>query len=594
MNSETKNCQNCKKDFIIGSDDFDFYKKMDVRAPTWCVDCQLQRRLAWRNERNLHKRKCDVPGHEEQLISVYSPESPAKVYDQKFWWSDQWDALSYGKEYDFSKPFFQQWRNLAAQVPRIALFNINPSNSDFCNYTDGNKNCYLVFGGDFNENCSYSTFNFYTKDSFDLYFVNKCELSYEVVDSVGCYRSQYVWDSKDCSDSAFLANCVSCSNCFGCVNLRNKQYCIFNKQYAKEDYEKKVKDFQMGDHLHLQDIRRRFADFVLQYPRRYAKIFKSVNSTGDHITEAKNCINCFEIDGPAEDLKDHFLGGWNLRDSRNSNHAGHKVEMVYDSFAIFSNSQGIRHSLMIGGSHDIWYSFACQGSSHLFGCVGLRSKQYCILNKQYTKEEYEALILKIKKHMDEMPFTDSRGKVYAYGEFFPIEFAPFGYNETIAQEYFSLDKSGAAGLGLGWGTSEEKNYKPTLMAVDLPANINSAGEELTKEVIECEHKGNCNELCSVAFRILPKDLAFYKQMNVPLPRLCPSCRHYQRLRQRTPRKLWHRVCQCGGIKSENGKYTNSAAHAHGADKCNNEFQTPFAPERPEFIYCELCYQSETA
>ena len=28
MNSETKQCQNCKKDFVIESDDFDFYDKI--------------------------------------------------------------------------------------------------------------------------------------------------------------------------------------------------------------------------------------------------------------------------------------------------------------------------------------------------------------------------------------------------------------------------------------------------------------------------------------------------------------------------------------------------------------------------------------
>ena len=41
MNSETRNCQNCKKDFLIEGDDFSFYKKLGVPSPTWCPDCRL-------------------------------------------------------------------------------------------------------------------------------------------------------------------------------------------------------------------------------------------------------------------------------------------------------------------------------------------------------------------------------------------------------------------------------------------------------------------------------------------------------------------------------------------------------------------------
>lgn len=592
MNTETKNCQSCKKDFEITQEDFEFYEKMKVPAPTWCVDCSLQRRLVWRNERSLHKRKCDAPGHDEQLITVYSPDSNVAVYDQKYWWGNEWDGLDYGKDYDFSKPFFEQWRELANAVPRIAMFNINPVNSDYCNYTDGNKNCYLVFGGDFNENCSYSTFNFYSTDSLDLYFVTKCEKSYEVVDSTSCYNSKFVWNSKDCSNSAFIYNSVNCSDCLGCVNMRNAKYCIFNKQYSKEEYEEKVKEFKLNDYLHLQEFKKKFAEHLLKYPRKYANILRSVDCTGDMITEGKSCQNCFDVTGPAEDLKDFFLGGWGLKDARNANHAGHEVEMMYDSFAIFSGCSRAMYSMMSGGSHDLWYSYSCHGSGNLFGCVGVRSKNYCILNKQYRKEEYEELVPRIKKHMDEMPYVDKNGKEYRFGDFFPAEFSNFAYNETIAHEYFPLTKETAEKIHFDWSNPEQKDYKPTIKAADLPTDITAVNEDVLKEIIECEHKGECDELCSVAFRILPQELAFYQQSKLPLPRLCPSCRHYQRLRQRNPKKLWERKCQCAGTKSENGVYENTTEHTHGSEKCSVEMETPYAPDRPEIVYCEACYQQE--
>jgi hypothetical protein len=45
--------------------------------------------------------------------------------------------------------------------------------------------------------------------------------------------------------------------------------------------------------------------------------------------------------------------------------------------------------------------FCPQNVSHLFGCIGLRNQQYCILNKQYTKEEYEKTVALIIEHMQQ-------------------------------------------------------------------------------------------------------------------------------------------------------------------------------------------------
>lgn len=50
MNSETRNCQNCKQPFTIEPDDFGFYEQIKVPPPTWCSDCRLMRRMSFRNE----------------------------------------------------------------------------------------------------------------------------------------------------------------------------------------------------------------------------------------------------------------------------------------------------------------------------------------------------------------------------------------------------------------------------------------------------------------------------------------------------------------------------------------------------------------
>ena len=79
MNSETKNCQNCKNDFTIESDDFLFYEKMKVPAPKVCPDCRFKMRAMWRNETTLYSgRKCGLC--DKSVVSIYNPKSPYTVY----------------------------------------------------------------------------------------------------------------------------------------------------------------------------------------------------------------------------------------------------------------------------------------------------------------------------------------------------------------------------------------------------------------------------------------------------------------------------------------------------------------------------------
>ncbi|KKQ20431.1 MAG: hypothetical protein US35_C0039G0003 [Parcubacteria group bacterium GW2011_GWA2_37_10] len=199
------------------------------------------------------------------------------------------------------------------------------------------------------------------------------------------------------------------------------------------------------------------------------------------------------------------------------------------------------------------------------------------MNKQYTKEEYEKLISKIIESMNDLSYIDKKGEVYRYGEFFPSELSPFCYNETVAQEYFPLNKEEATKRGYQWKDREERNYKVDIPAENISSDIN---EDIIGKVIECSHKGKCNEQCTEAFKIIPEEFSFYKRMNLPLPTLCPNCRHYQRLNKRNPNKLWHRECMC-----------DKGNHIHKGH-CLNEFETSYAPDRPEMVYCEKCYQQE--
>jgi hypothetical protein len=184
--------------------------------------------------------------------------------------------------------------------------------------------------------------------------------------------------------------------------------------------------------------------------------------------------------------------------------------------------------------------------------VGLKRASYCIFNKQYTKEQYEELAPRIIEHMQ---------KTGEWGEFFPTEIASHAYNETIAPEYFPLAKEHVRERGWKWKDADPKQYLPA--NAELPDRSMDASDSIAKSTFACDR-------CGRNYRIIQQELALYRQMPVPLPALCSSCRHDDRMQRRTPYKLWSRKCA----------------------KCSSPIKTAFSPERPEIVYCEECYLKE--
>ena len=573
--SKIKTCQNCNIKFTIEPEDFEFYKKIDVPEPTFCPECRMIRRFSFRDGRILYKRK--VEKFDKEVFSSISLNSPFKVYHSDYWRSDKMDAMKYGKDYDFNKPFFEQIKELMHEVGLPHISNTKAINSDYSSNVVEIKNCYLTFNIGFSENCAYGLDVTNSKDSYDITKVNKCELSYELFDCDKCYQVFFSTECYDCSNVWFSKNLVNCQNCFGCTNLRHKNYHIFNKQYTKEEYFKKLKEFNIDSYKNIGEMKEKARELHLKFPNKYMHGRKNVDITGDYLDNCKNakksfinrgiedssfCQMIFMISG--KDCYDMTIGGGELCYEV-------AVSACYKTnFSWFNIPKDIKN--FNSGLYNNEYAILIFNSSHdLFGCVGLRHKQYCILNKQYTKKEYQELVPKIKKHMNDMPYTDKKGRIYKYGEFFPPELSPFGYNETIANEYFPLTKEQAIKQGYNWYDKPKSEYKATIKAKDLPDNIKDVDDSILKEVIECN---NSDCAGSNVFRIIPQELKFYKKMNLPLPHLCPDCRHRERIKQRNPLKLWKRQCMNKG--------------------CTNTFETTYSPERPEIVYCEKCYNKEVS
>jgi len=580
MKQESRQCQNCKNNFTIEEEDFNFYEKIKVPPPTFCPECRTVRRLCWRNEMSLFKRKCDAPGHEEMLISFIHPDEKVNVVDAKYWWGDEWDATLFGREYDFSKSFFEQWRDLRDSTPLQSLSNITATNSDYCNVAEGSKDSYMSSGCWKVERTFYSNRVSETKDCSDLYIVHRSELSYDDVLCSDSYRLFYSINSKSCVDSYFLYDCVGCTNCFGCSNLRNKSYCMWNEQLTKEEYIERLSEMDLKNPEVITNLKEKFKDFCLKSLHKFAVQIKCVDSTGDNLDGAKNCKDCFDISGKMEDMKYVHWTAISAKDVYDSGPGIGMGELIYETFDTGVGGSRNLFTSVVYGSNDVEYAFNCHGSSNLFGCIGVRNKKYCVLNKQYTKEEYEKLIPRIKQQMMEIPYIDKKGVAYRYGEFFPAEMSTFCYNETQAQDYFPLTKDKALEMGYRWRDKKNSEYKITKKSIDLPIGEEAYHDSVTLEVIECLHKGECKDRCTTAYKITPGELNLYKKIGVPLPQLCFHCRHDSRLKLRNPMKLWHRSCMC-----------QKEGHNHKG-KCMVEFETTYAPERPEIIYCEKCYQQE--
>jgi len=609
--TETKECQNCKNQFTIEPEDFLFYAKIKVPAPTWCPECRMVRRFIWRNEKTLYRRKCELC--EKTIIALYSDGVPFPVYCHECWFSDKWDVFKLGRNYNFEKPFFIQLQELQRQIPRIALFDTRSVNAEYSNQSYDNKNIYLCFAIKGCEDSAYVSRAKEVRNCFDTVYTHYSELGYECLDTVKAYRSFYLQETEGCVDSAFLYNCRNCQKCFGGVNLRNASYVFFGEQLSKGEYKRRLSNLNLGSYKVFQNLLNKFDTLKKKSIFKATLLTKTVNCVGDHLINAKNCFNVFD----GFELENVRRSAWVFFNKEVMDVYGlGESQFIYESIGI-EEVANIYFSDVTDTTNNAQYLDLCFGCSHLFACIGLRNKQYCILNKQYSKEEYEELVPKIIEHMNDMPYIDSKGRIYKYGEFFPPELSPFAYNETIAQEYFPLTKDEAIKKGYRWQDPEPRNYEITMKTEDIPDHIKDVKDDITDQIIACANSpssfpnlqlSTSNSSCTTAFKIIPQELQFYRRMSIPLPRLCPNCRHYERLKQRNPLKLWKRQCQCGGktshrpdeknnpnnltIEQYNNTYLNSVSHFHGDNPCPNTFQTSYAPDRPEIVYCEQCYNAE--
>lgn len=566
-------CKNCSKSFELSQKEKDFYQKLGTKEPTHCFDCRMQRKYAFRNERKMYNRDCDLC--QKKIVSMFAPGTIFPVYCNDCWYGDGWDAGQFATLFDFSRPFFEQLAELQNKVPRMCLTSTSDCvNSPYVNWVDRAKNCHLIYSSSICEDCIYSETLVECRDCVDCTNVKESENCYFCIDVQKSYNVKFSRNLKGCLDCNFCFDCAECNNCFLCCNLRHQQYCIRNVKYSPQAYAEEVGRI-MGNR---SELAKTWVDFLQmmkhQAIHKFANLNKSEEVDGDDLYACRRAYNSFD----SREIQDCFniIYGDKVKDCSDSFAIVDQAERCLEVFSVNGGYQNMYGYGNWDKSNGVVYSHSCVACEDCFGCVGLRHQKNCILNKQYTPEEYPETVKKILAHMKKSTYKNNLNEVEEWGEFFPVPLSPFAYNETMAAVYYPLKKEEV--LSRGWGWREENNIltgKETINGDALPETLANLPLDIINQIVACAS-------CRRNYKIINQELAFYKKHNLPLPKLCPECRFQERLALRNPRKLWPRQCMCGLKHEDHLEQT----------QCQTKFKTTYQPEGGEKVFCDKCYQKE--
>ncbi|MCC6954569.1 MAG: hypothetical protein IT290_10665, partial [Deltaproteobacteria bacterium] len=385
-------CAASGEEFEISEEDLAFYDRVGptigtrhfpIPPPTLSPNERLRRRLAFRSEREFHRNTCSLTG--KPLLSVYSPDKSVRVCDKSLWLDV--DNRELGRDVDFTRPFFDQFRELFAETLKPNIIHAPPMvNSEYTHFCGNLKNSFMCFDSGQAEDLAYSVFTGYSRDSVDSYYLYRGELCYEVVKGEDCYAVLHSTRCQNCNFSAFLYDCIGCSHCIGCVNLRHKEYYVFNKPVDRVTFERVWKELCSGSFRTWSRFREEFDSHRLQYPHRAVRNIQAEGCIGDDLTnceEVYDSFNCYEtrklrfchdIYLNVEDTYDFASWGEGAYRCYEMTGSGGLEGKVGMSGCLFS-------SYIFYGGYNVLYSLSClEKCQNLFGCADLRRQEYCVLN----------------------------------------------------------------------------------------------------------------------------------------------------------------------------------------------------------------------
>ncbi len=296
--------------------------------------------------------------------------------------------------------FLQKYELIRKSVPVPAVsIDAETVNCELVDDTYGSKNCYYCFNG-FRLTDSMYVWLGWGNKLVDCSSVTESERCYKCIDCTKCFNSTYLIDCNNTTDCHYSAFLNSCTDCFGCVTLTHKKYCIFNKQYTKEEYFKKIEILKREEPRKLLE---QMFELKSKIPHPASQQFNNENSPyGDYVYNSKNSYWCFNsyymensgyayTSGFMKNCWDSFISGTEAGDKSFS-------EQCYE-LTISGNCFNCTYMVYGVNCTNCHYSSYLTNCTDCFGCVGLSNKKYCILNNQLTKEQYEKSVVQIKKEL---------------------------------------------------------------------------------------------------------------------------------------------------------------------------------------------------
>src|SRR3989344_1932578 len=495
MNAETKICQNCNQNFSIEPEDITSYEGIDLPLPERCVYCRWKYLLAFWVHGRFRIATSALSG--KRIITTLPESVPFPIYEREEFVSDAWDPLTYGSAYDSHRPFIEQFVELQAKVPHPHQTGVKNVNCEWADDVWESRETYLTRSALGVEFVSYGYRLLRCKNSIDITYCFDIERSYDCLYCFKSYNLRHSFNCRDCIDGAFLYDCRNCQDCFMSWNLRNKRYCILNQQYSKEEYFEKIKEFDLKSYSAVEQLKKEFWGHVREDAvHRATYNIQTTNSSGNFLFEDKNCRSCYFLE-KSENCR-YCFRGFESKDC--VDFVGSVGEKCGSSCL---EVWGYENICNLCTSHCRYSAYLdnCEECEYCFGCIGLRKKKYCILNKQYSKEEYERLVFDIKRDMKK------RGE---WGNFLPLSAAYAGYNYSLANIMFPLSKDEALRFGAKWEETPTVNHEG-ISGDNLPDRIDEVGDDIVKQRIICPET-------NLSYNIAPRELAFYREHGIPLPR----------------------------------------------------------------------------
>lgn len=318
--------------------------------------------------------------------------------------------------------FLEELKKLQLSQPRIALVSSDSENSAYTNYAYKNKNCYLVFGGHYNEDDLYTQYCYANKNCVDCDKVERSELAYECSFCSKLYNCSYLLNSFSCSDTDFGYDLVNCRNCFLSAGLRTAEYHILNKPYTKEEYSKEVA--RMKKQYSTRELWAKLEEIRRTIPHVGWIQKNCEESMGSYLENCKGCYFCFN----GTDLEDCIYM------TTNGNYCKNSVDcdcIGYDPCELLYECVGNSGNYNCNFCNACWHNSDLEycemvfNSKNCFGCVSRNHAEYEILNVKYSKDDYFNKVAEIK---------DELRKANLYGKWLIEPTHP--YEDTVAQLYF--------------------------------------------------------------------------------------------------------------------------------------------------------------